>query len=233
MIENYLGFRLMKNFAKYTLAFVATAIAFAANADHIEIVPLSGGEHPTMLGGYAMTPFNEPSGTSDCTSSASGGQVCFEDYYGNSVDLPAYDPWWWQYDGGSDPIDHGNIFVVHNHNWIDLILPANTRAFSLFVGASGRGNAWIQAHDDAGNSTPEVHFGVNRNDTSGYGVYATGCNSLTRITVEPWAWGFGYMSSNQGECTAVPEPTPIALLALGLLGIALTHRSRLKRQNMA
>ena len=219
----------MDNLSKLALALLATTFTFSANADPIEVVALPGGEHPAMLGGYVMTPFDEPTGTSDCTPSASGGEVCFEDYHGNSVALPAHDPWWWQYDGTPAP-DHGNIFVVHGYNWIDLILPPDTRAFSLFVGASGRGSAWIQAHDDAGNSTPEVHFGVNRNHTSGYGIYTTGCTALTRVTVEPWAWGFGYLSSNQGECTSVPEPGTLGLLGLGLLGLVLTRRNTLRRQ---
>ena len=221
----------MENFSRFTLAILASAFALSAHADPIEIVALPGGAHPTTLGGYTMTPFAEPSGTSNCTPSASGGEVCFQDHDGNSVALPADDPWWWEYDGTPAP-DHGNIFVVHGHNWIDLILPPNTRAFSLFVGASGHGNAWIQAHDSAGNVTPEVHFGVNQNDTSGYGIYTTGCTSLTRITVEPWAWGFGYLASNQGECVSVPEPAPIALLGMGLLGIALSRRMRVKRQRV-
>ena len=208
--------------SKFILTLFLVSFAVTVNADPIEIVALTGGEHPDTLGGYEMVPFAEPSGTSNCTASASGGEVCFADHEGNSVWLPAYDPYWWQYDGTPSP-DHGNVFVVREYDWIDLILPPNTHGFSFFVGASGSGNAWIQAHDDAGNSTPEVHFSVN-------GVYTTGCNSLTRITIEPWAWGFGYLASNQGECASVPEPAPIALLGLALLGISLTRKIALNRQ---
>lgn len=220
----------MKYLSKLALAAFATAFVVSANADPIEIVALADGNHPVELGGYVMTPFDEPNGTSDCTPSASGGEVCFQDYDGNSIALPAESPWWWEYDGTPAP-DHGNVFVVRGENWIDLILPANTRAFSLFVGASGRSssdNAWIRAYDDQGNSTDEIDFNVSRYDTRGYGVYTTGCTALTRITVEPFEWGFGYFSSNQGECVSVPEPGTLALLGLGLIGFALTRRIQAK-----
>ncbi len=200
-------------------------LASQALADPIEFVELPDGEHPAMLGPYVMTPFAEPTGTGSCTPSPLGGQVCFEDIDGNAVELPAESPNWWEYDGSPTP-DHGNIFVVRGLNLIDLILPADTRSFSLFVGASGRGSAWVKAYDDQGNSTEQINFGVNRNNTQGYGFYTTGCSSLTRITVEPWEWGFGYMATNQGDCQSVPEPSPIVLVGLGLLGIALLRRRR-------
>lgn len=218
----------MKDHIGKTALLIALIVPFSASADPIEIVPLNDGNHPATLGGYVMTPFEEPTGTSDCTPSTSGGEVCFEDVNGNSIALPAESPWWWEYDGSPAP-DHGNVFVVRGENWIDLILPADTRAFSLFVGANSRGSAWIQAFDDQGNSTDRVNFGVGRNDTDGYGVFTTGCTALTRITVEPFEWGFGYLSSNQGECTSVSEPTPVGLLGLGLLGLVLTRRLQLKR----
>lgn len=121
--------------------------------------------------------------------------------------------------------DHGYAFVVRSENWIDLILPANTRAFSLFAGASGRSssdNAWIRAYDDQDNSTDEIDFNVSRYDTRGYGVYTTGRSALTRITVEPFEWRLGYFSSNQGECTSVPEPDTLALPGPGLPRFMLT-----------
>lgn len=208
------------------IAVMTIALTVSANADPIEIVALTGGDHPTTLGDYDLSPLTPPtSGDQSCTEAPSGDLICFEDENQNGVTLTSGDPGWWQY-------DHGNVFVVHGYHWIDLVLPPDTRAISLFVGASMSGRAWIQATDGT-YTTPQEHFPIASGDTRGYGIYATGCEALTRVTVEPWEWGFGYLAINQGECHSVPEPAPIALLGLGLLGMTLARRSQLKRQRVA
>lgn len=206
----------MKGLSRAVLLF-ALGLPLWATADPIEVVPLSGGEHPTSLGPYAMTPFDEPNGTGDCTPSTSGGEACFFDISGSPLALPAESPSWWRYDGSPAP-DHGNVFVVREHNWVRIVLPPQTRAFSLFVGARSNGRAWVQALDNLGNSTDQIHFRVGRNKTRGYGFYTEGCGVLTDIIVDPIDWGFGYFASNQGAC-AVSEPPPLALFLAGLLGL--------------
>lgn len=223
-MDDNLGERSMTILSRLFATALLYAYAAPSFSDAIHVEALADGHHPDSLGGYTMTPFNEPTGTANCTPSPSGGEVCFKDYWGNDVALPAESPWWWQYDGSPAP-NHGNVFVVRQHNWIDLILPANTRAFSLFVGASDQGRAWIQAFDDQNNSTERVRFSVADGDTRGYGVYTTGCSSLTRITVEPFEWGFGYLSSYQGQCHPVPEPGAASLLLVGLLGLVMFRMS--------
>jgi hypothetical protein len=221
----------MENLSKLALALLATTFTFSANADPIEVVALDGGAHPDTLGGYEMTPFVAPAdGRHRCTPSPSGGRVCFDDGSGNRIALVANDPRWWRYDGSPSP-DHGNIFVVTGRSLVDLILPRNTRAISLFTGANGNARAWIRAYDDQHNSTRRINFRIGPNRTQGYGIYTTGCSSLTRVSVDPvFRWGFGYLSSNQGECTTVPEPGTLGLLGLGLLGLVLTRRNTLRRQ---
>lgn len=215
----------MKAFSKITSALLVTAAVCSAHADPIEIVPLSGGDSPSELDGYDMTLVTPPgSGDHSCTETPSSDQICFENENGDEVFLTAGDPDWWQY-------DHGSVFIVRNNRWIDLVLPPNTRAVSLFVGASMSGRAWVQATDGRF-TTDRTHFSVGAGDTSGYGIYATGCEALTHVTIEPWEWGFGYLAINQGACHSVPEPAPIALLGFGLLGLAVTRGLQLKRQHI-
>jgi hypothetical protein len=213
----------MKIHSRMAIAIITIALTVSANADPIEIVGLTGGDHPTTLGGYDMTLLTPPaSGDQSCTEALSSELICFEDENEVGVTLTAGDPSWWQY-------AHGNIFIVHGYHWIDLVLPSNTRAISLFVGASMNGRAWIQATDGT-YTTPQEHFPIANGNTRGYGIYATGCEALTRVTVEPWEWGFGYLAINQGDCQSVPEPGTLALLGLGLLGMALARRTQRSRQ---
>lgn len=212
-----------------TVRLTAAALLFPciALAGPIVIEPIDGASDGGSLGGYDMTPFAAPAttGSGETITSvdspiADGGTLEFTDKYGNALGMRAHDPDWWQY-------DHGNVYVTST-NWIELLMPAGTRAFSFWVGASFTGSAWIQAFDGTTDtSTERLYFGVGNGNTSGYGVYtADACSSITRIIIEPTDWGTGNFSINQGGCAEVPDPGSLSLLGLGLFGLALTRSLR-------
>ena len=210
---------------------LAALLPITAFADPIQVVEIPGGDDGGNVNGYGMTDFAPVSGFEvDCIDSPIEGQVCFEDQYGEALSMfavDAYDEGWWEF-------DHGNILAT-GVDWIELILPANTRALSLWVGASFRGNAWIQAFDSVGNDSGIVNFrvgpdGRNGYGTSGYGIsVADGCNAISRVIIEPRLWGFGNVSINQDPCVQVSEPSSLALLGMGLLAFAFIGRTRLRR----
>lgn len=222
-----------KELSTRTRCFVSLAafLPLTVFADPIEITEIDGGDDGGNVNGYAMTDFAPVSGFEiDCIDSPIQGQMCFEDQDGEALAMfavDAYDEGWWQF-------DHGNILAT-GVDWIELILPANTRALSLWVGASFRGNAWIQAFDSLGNDTGIVNFRVGPDGrrgygTSGYGIsVADGCNSISRVIIEPRLWGFGHVSINQDPCVQVSEPSSLALLGMGLLALGFVGRARLRR----
>jgi PEP-CTERM motif len=114
-------------------------------------------------------------------------------------------------------------------NWVELILPANTRAFSFSVGASGGGTGWVEAFGDSGRGAYQG-FSVGPSNTPGFGFATTdACGSISKIVVEPWEWGVGNFAISQGSCpTQVPEPGTFALFAVGLVGLAALRRVRVR-----
>lgn len=217
-------------FRLLTTCALAVLLHGMAVAGPIVIEPIPGASDGGLLGGYEMTPFAPPERTGPGESITSvlspidgGGTLEFTNQYGDPLGMRAYDPAWWQY-------DHGNVYTT-KVNWVEILLPAGTRAFSFWVGASFTGMAWIQAFDGSVYSTERVYFGVGRGNTSGYGAYVTdSCSSISRIIVEPSDWGMGNFSINQdqGRCADVPEPAPLVLLGLGLLGLALSRKLRFR-----
>jgi len=222
----------MKNLSKLALVTLASTFAVSANADPITINPITGGDDGGNVGGYAMTDWDQQVTTDptnsaddvDCVTSAGvDGDMCFYGRYDTESDIDIINnPWWWQY-------EHGNVYVT-NKNWIEIVLPQDTMALSLWVGASFSGHAWIESVSSDGFTTARTEFYVNPQNTAGYGIYSDGCTNITRVIVEPADWGFGNLSINQGEfnssCSQVPEPAPLWLLGMGLLGMALARHSK-------
>jgi hypothetical protein len=124
------------------------------------------------------------------------------------------------------PAALGEVYKTSVH-WVELVLPANTRAFSFSVGASSSGTGWVEGYDNAGNRAYQA-FSLSATSTPGFGFATTdSCGSVSKIIVEPWEWGIGNFAINQGSCaTQVPEPGTLGLLATGLLGLVALRRRR-------
>ena len=178
------------------LAVSLLSLPLTAMADPVTIVSIAGGDDGGFVDVFSMTDWDQlattdPSNTSDdvtCVSSSGvTGQMCFQGKNGAASDIDIIDnPSWWQY-------THGNVFVT-NKSWIEILLPPQTLAVSLWVGASFSGNAWIQSFGSDGFTTTRVSFGVGVDNTAGYGIYSDGCSYITKIILEPADWGFGNVS---------------------------------------
>jgi hypothetical protein len=215
---------------------VSFALAPLAHASLITVDALAGGTSPTTLGGYTMSAFapETRTGSTVTSSSAAPGTGDVVDFAGQnmvtSLGLKVQDPSWWQY-------DQGNVYTVNiaSSNYITLLLPENTRAFSFWVGAQvpngSSNNAWLEAYSGS-DSTGKVYFRTDYNTTPGFGVYSSdGCSAISKIVIEPSYWGVGNFSINQGTCSEVPEPAPLGLFGAALLGLGLVRGLRRRYQS--
>lgn len=130
-------------------------------------------------------------------------------------------------DSGWFPANLGEVYKT-TVSWVELILPANTRAFSFNVGASGSGSGWVEAFDNSGASAFRS-FTLGAGNAPGFGfASADACGSISKVIVEPWEWGVGNFAISQGNCaTQVPEPSTLGLFAAGFLGLVVLRRRRI------
>ena len=226
-------FSIFRSFKQVFVLVSVLAASFQVNADLI-LQTYGNNETPESVAGYALTDFDytNTTGLTSVVDSPLYGSVFFEDVNSDSINLfktSADDVWWWQ---NSEAGDY-NIYLP-NVSLITLILPENTRAFSFSVGARtwSRGqNAWLTATTDSGQGISDRHyFNINRNNTPSFAVYSDDpCGSVTSITIDPYYWGVGNFSINQGNCllaqeVSVPEPGNLVFVVLAFFGMLLRRK---------
>ena len=213
-----------------TLLFSSTASAALIMETYSSDVAI-----PDTIGGYSMTDFavvnDTLSGGTSTVDSPLGGQLTFKRKNGSDLQMTralADSTSWWN-NGESADYD---IFTT-GVPWIEVLLPENTRAFSFSVGAdlsSTGNNAWLVANESLGSGISKHRFNVNRNNTPGFGIYAANaasgeCSAITSVIIDPDYWGLGNFSINQDDCSvSVPEPSIVALMGMGLVGLVLMRR---------
>ncbi len=221
-----------------SLSLAALFLSSTASAGLIIEEYDSGTAIPSTLGGYEMTNFgvvnNTLSGDTSTAESPLGGQLTFTDKAGATLELTrglADSTDWW-INGESSDYD---IFTT-GVNWVTILLPEETSAFSFSVGANMWAGGWLKATETNGDGIDtRYNFNVNPNNTPGFGIYADRtsgeCSYLTSITIDPLEWGMGNFSINNDPCSvSVSEPAPGLLLGAGLVGLLLSLRSSRSRK---
>jgi hypothetical protein len=205
------------------------------------VTPVAG-----TVGPYSMTGFNLPTpdgSSADSATSLNNDVVNFTDISGSPVsmtvgDVADPDDAWWS--GSSSSF----YYAGFDTNWLELIMPSNTLAFSLSIDANVNSKAWIigvaddgSAIDTKGNAfnllsngqfDPDPQFNIPlTGPAKSYGFYANNsadsCNSISKVVIDPKYWGMGDFSIHVDEnaCSnAVPAPPAIWLFGIGLIGLA-------------
>jgi hypothetical protein len=222
-----------------------------------EVTPVA-----TSVGGYDMVGF-EPGtlpGTATSATSVNGDVVNFTTKNGaapqpmtvsnNATEFAAGKGTWWS--GATEPFYKAPLNGSGAVNWVELVMPENTFAFSLTIDASAGARAWILGVDDTGNAidtagnsftlgpdgnydpkNPAFTIPLNGPARS-YGFYtdnsAGSCNTLSKVVIDPVYWAMGDFSIHVSDTgcggTEVPEPTPLLLVFGGLALLALRSRQR-------
>lgn len=210
-----------------TLLFSATAVADPITIDtHLDGTPSSPG-------GYVTEDYTITGNNGDILSSfttGSGNEIGMSPDVMVLTDSVNGNNWF------DDPANNGAIFGVHGS--MVTLTPTNPlAAISFIISSSFGGGAWVSADwtDSDGNvgtvrnPAGSGYFRVNQGEYDGVGVsmYAAPGACITSITIEPYEWGFGAISTADAVgCVSVPEPGSLGLMGLGLLCLGFVARRR-------
>lgn len=181
---------------------------------------------PNTIGGYDMTAFELPVAPGSATSATSldGDTVYFQkkdSAAAQSMIVGDNESWW---SGSSDTFYKAST----NVNWVELIMPTGTTAFSMTLDASSAVNAWLLGVDSNNNAidtrnvgfdmsqypdfNPAVPFSIKlRNGTAQTWAFhadnsGTECSTIEKVIVDPVYWAMGDFAIHVDEDACSPPP---------------------------
>jgi hypothetical protein len=190
----------------------------------VVITSIGTGVPPGTVGGFAMTPFANNDGIASFTSISSlatplGGTLGFSP----AVEARRIGDGWSTWSHGYT----GDVYALFQ-GVLTITLPADTDAFYLYAEPNNFSAYNVTVTDQENDSVTQSVQG--NAGAFGFGFYGTGGTTISLITVSAVSGAAGFAVGEFGiarsERQPIPEPTPLALLALAALGLAVTRRRK-------